>query len=312
MVLPDAGAGPILSAIRSARRRVLLKVFEFDKGKLIRALIEAQGRGVDCRVQLNPRKVDGEAMNEQTFERLSKAGVAVRWTRPDFAVTHEKSLVIDDTGYICTFNFCNKFFTRVRGFALVTTSAREVDEIVACFEADWDRQSFGEGHHLLWGGPRSRRRTLELIESAQVSIDVQHKKLADFFILDALLAARERGVRVRFLGSGHKGVHGADKFENACNMRLLRRAGAEVQRLKALKVHSKLIIVDGRVANLGSMNLTKHCFEQRRELSVVTTEPGVVAQLMFCFEQDWQHSRKWLPSDQGPLGDDAFYQALCT
>ena len=301
MVQPEEGVGPLLAALYGAKRRIYLKIFSLEDTSLIQAIIDAHRRGVDCRVQLNHVRADGSMMNEDTFETLNSAGVPTVWTNPKFDVTHEKSLVVDEQAWICTFNFARKFFEKVRGYAIITDNASEVEEIVACFKADWERRPFVSQSDLLFGGPGSRERILELIDSAQHSLDIQHKKLADTAVLAHLLNALARGVKVRFLGSGQKGVHGADLFENAASLGILKDAGGLVHKIKRPKIHAKLIIVDGRVAQVGSMNLTRHCFEHRREVGIMVRTRAEVEELQTVFERDWSDSRSWTPPDPATI-----------
>jgi phosphatidylserine/phosphatidylglycerophosphate/cardiolipin synthase-like enzyme len=44
---------------------------------------------------LNPARSGGDRANDETFARLSDAGVNVAWSNPKFYVTHEKSIVVD-------------------------------------------------------------------------------------------------------------------------------------------------------------------------------------------------------------------------
>ena len=45
---------------------------------------------------LNPHRSSGDRANDAPSQTLEAAGVKVQWTSPSFAVTHEKSMVIDD------------------------------------------------------------------------------------------------------------------------------------------------------------------------------------------------------------------------
>ena len=50
--------------------------------------------------------------------------------QPEFAVTHEKSMVIDERlALIATFNFSEKYFTLTRDYGLMTERPKEVAEI---------------------------------------------------------------------------------------------------------------------------------------------------------------------------------------
>lgn len=296
IVQPDAGVAPILEALKSARERILLKQFELRERSIVRAVVDAHKRGVQCKVLLNPVRQDGTRCNDKSFRLLQKARVPCQWSQPRVMVSHEKSMIVDERAFICTFNFSPRFFTKSRGYAIVTTNPEEVQEISAAFEADWNRRPF-KPRNLLWSGGKSRQLIAELIDSARVTLDLQHPKLLDISILDRLLAAVERGVRVRFMSSGQKGVNLEDLLENAASFRILQRAGALVHRLKSPKVHAKVVIVDGKLAQLGSMNLARHAFESRRELGILLRDKAILDGLQAVYEADWSQSSAWAPPD---------------
>ena len=72
-------------------------MFLFTDPLLLNAVIAAQHRGVNVRVMLNPARRDGKSENEKARKLLLKAGVKVRNSSEKFALTHQKSMMIDDT-----------------------------------------------------------------------------------------------------------------------------------------------------------------------------------------------------------------------
>jgi cardiolipin synthase A/B len=294
---PDAGAAPILRALQSARRQVRIKMFKLTSEPVLREVVRASRRGVDVQVMLNPSRSDGSRANDEAFGYLQQAGVAVRWTSPDFYVTHEKSMVVDDLAFICTFNFADKYFEKARGYAIVTRDAAEVAEVVEGFAADWQRRPF-QPQRLVWsqaGKGNSRQRMQELIEGAQHELAIQNPKLVDAGILAGLCAALQRGVRVRFLSSGMKGLSPCDVEENGAAVRTLAALGAQTHAIKKPKVHAKLVVADRSRALVGSMNLDRSCFELRRELGIYLDHPVPVAELLSTFERDWKQSKFFRP-----------------
>src|SRR5262249_17091584 len=97
IVLPDDAATPILEAIGRARKSLRIKMFVFSDPALIEAVIDAHKRGVRTQVMLNPERRSGEEDNEATRKKLSKAGVAVKDSNPAVDLTHEKSMIADDS-----------------------------------------------------------------------------------------------------------------------------------------------------------------------------------------------------------------------
>src|SRR5262249_48227782 len=93
VVLPDDSAKPILDAIGAVSKSIRVKMFVFSDPALTQAVIAACRRGLKVQVMLNPARRSGEEENEATRRELSKGGVDVIDSSPDFQLTHEKSMV---------------------------------------------------------------------------------------------------------------------------------------------------------------------------------------------------------------------------
>ena len=161
IVLPDDTGKPIIDAINAAKKSIRVKMFIFSDPDLIKAVIAAKDRGLKVHVMLNPARRSGEEENEETRKTLEKAGIEVKDSNPDFGITHEKSMVVDDeTAFVKSLNWETKNLTVTRDYAVVTSHKHEVDEVIAGFEADWHRKDFDPGErrapHLV---PRQRART---------------------------------------------------------------------------------------------------------------------------------------------------------
>lgn len=168
IVLPDDTGKPILDAINAATKTLRIKMFVFSDPDLIKAVIAAKGRGVKIHVMLNPARRDGEEVNAETRKALEKAGIDVKDSNPDFGITHEKSMVVDDeTAFIKSLNWATKNLTVTRDYAIITSHKHEVDEVIAGFEADWHRKDFdlGENAHLIWCRGNGRARIAQLIDA---------------------------------------------------------------------------------------------------------------------------------------------------
>ena len=158
IVLPDDTGKPIIDAINAAKKSVRVKMFIFSDPDLIKAVIKAKDRGLKIQVMLNPARRSGEEENAETRKALEKAGIEVKDSNPEFGITHEKSLVLDDeTAFVKSLNWETKNLTVTRDYAIVTSHKHEVDEVIAGFEADWNREEFNPGRarppHLV---PRQR------------------------------------------------------------------------------------------------------------------------------------------------------------
>src|SRR5260370_35531020 len=135
IVLPDDSAKPILDAINSATKSLRVEMFLFSHPDLLKAVIDANNRGVHVRVMLKPARRSGQSKNAETHKKLNAAGIAVIDSNPAFNVTHEKSMVVDDaTAYVKSLNWDIKNLTETRDYAVVTTHEPEVKEVIECFD----------------------------------------------------------------------------------------------------------------------------------------------------------------------------------
>jgi cardiolipin synthase len=153
IVLPDDTADSIVGPINSARQSLNVRMFLFNDPTLLKAVVAARRRGVNVRVMLNPSRRDGTSENDDARKVLEAAGVAVKNSSAEFAVTHQKSMVIDDSiGFIESLNWETRDLTETRDYAVETTRKSEVAEMVRCFDADWVERPFSPDpdSDLIW------------------------------------------------------------------------------------------------------------------------------------------------------------------
>ena len=300
IVQPDDGVQPVRDFLASAQKSLLIKQFTFTEPSLVAAVIDRHRAGVAVRVMLNPARSGGDRANDETFEQFSAAGVNVQWSNPTFYVTHEKSIVVDETAaLVATFNLCEKYFTLTRDYGVITTDAEHVAQIVEVFDADWSHTDWepSQYHGLLWSNSNSRYHMAKFIDTAEHRLRIQHPKYVDAVILDHIAAAVGRGVNVHVLCGGKHGISDWDILDTFASLRTLRRFGAKVRKQKNLRVHAKLVIVDDREALVGSMNIDRSAFDLRRELGVMVHDPVAVGQLTQVFDADWEISHHYEPPD---------------
>ncbi len=300
IVEPDDGVEPVRDLISSAQNSLLIKQFTFTEEILIEAVIERRDAGVEVRVMLNPARSGGDRANDETFQRFADAGIAVRWSNPKFYVTHEKSIVADDTAaLVATFNLCTKYFTLTRDYGVITHDPVHVAQIVEVFDADWRELDWTcsayEG--LLWSNSNSRYHMAQFIDTAKVRLDIQHPKYVDAVILERIAAAVDRGVKVRVLCGGRHGISEWDILDTFASLRTLRRFGVKVHKQKNLRVHAKLLLVDEERALVGSMNIDRSAFDLRRELGILISDAPTAARLKQVFDADWELSHHYEPPD---------------
>jgi cardiolipin synthase len=301
IVEPDDGLAPVREFIQNAQSSLLIKQFNFTEDSLLQAVIDRVDAGVNVRVMLNPQRSSGDRVNDETYERFTAAGINVKWSSPRFAVTHEKSIVVDEqSAMVATYNLSLKYFSRTRDYGVITHDPQHVAQIIEVFDIDWEQRdatpALYEG--LLWSNSNSRLHMANFIDTAQHRLDIQHPKYVDAVILDRIAAAAGRGVKVHVLCGGRHGISEWDVLDTFASLRTLRRFdGIKVHKQKNLRVHAKLLIVDSERALLGSMNIDRSAFDLRRELGITVTDQGVLARLRETFDADWDLSHHYDPPD---------------
>jgi phosphatidylserine/phosphatidylglycerophosphate/cardiolipin synthase-like enzyme len=306
IVMPDDTGQPLVDAIAGAGKSIRIKMFLFSDPSLLAAVIAAHQRGVKVRVMLNPARRGGEPENEATRKALEEAGVDVADTNPAIDLTHEKSMVIDDeTAFIQSLNWETKNLTVTRDYAVVTSHRHEVDEVSACFDADWERKEFDPGpdSHLIWCNINGRNRVAHFIDQATESLFLQNERYQDEVIIERLVRAAARGVKIHILARPAHSLKKGKLVEGVEGLRILQDLGAKVHKLKGLKLHAKIMLGDGARALIGSINLAPGSFDSRRELAIVVHDEPVVQRLEKVVHHDWSHSVSLDLSDEGLLAD---------
>ena len=306
IVLPDDGADAIIDPIRAARHSLNIRMFLFTDPTLLNAVIAARRRGVNVRVMLNPIRRDGTSDNEFARTALLAAGVSVRDSNKAFAVTHQKSMVIDGrVGFIESLNWETRDLTETRDYAIETTSKAEVAEMVRCFDADWEERPFEPhaGSDLIWCPNNGRQRIADFIDGARKTLWLQNERYQDMVIIERLVRAANRGVRVRIMSRALHKLKKKKLFEGVSGLRIVHDVGAKVRSLRELKLHGKIMIADDERAIVGSINLSPGSFDDRRELAIETASKPVVERLVETARHDWKRSRKLPLSDEAVLAD---------
>jgi phosphatidylserine/phosphatidylglycerophosphate/cardiolipin synthase-like enzyme len=258
VVLPDDSAQPILDAINQAKESLRIKMFVFADPHIMEAVVKAHKRGVKVRVMLNPTRRSGEEQNDDTRKRLADAGIEVLSGSPSFDLTHEKSMVVDSqVAWVMSLNWDKKNLSETRDYALVTSHSHEVDEIVECFEADWARKPFepGKDCHMIWCVGNARERIAQFIDNAQHTLFLQNERYQDAVIIERLVRASRRGVKVHVMARPPHTLKTEKLIEGVGGLRILDDVGVKVHKLRGMKLHAKLLFADGVRAIVGSINL---------------------------------------------------------
>lgn len=312
-VAPDDGAGYLKALIDGAQQSIDIKMYLWTRGRLdlVEAIARATRRGVRVRVLLDHDP--GHGQDPLVLERLKAAGAKVKLSSPlRFLNLHEKSMLIDGQRlWFSTGNFTKSTFTRNREYAVVSDDPAWVREAERVFNADWAEKPISlKDARLIWSPERvlgflhpvfegnARSRLLALIARAKKEIWIEQNGFTDEEIYRALRAALERGVRVRLLGT--KPRPGDTYFAPLAER--LARAGAELRYATHLKIHAKAMLIDGKLAFVGSQNFTPTALEANRELGGVLEDARLLARLKATFAYDWSRATAALaPAPTRPI-----------
>src|SRR5208283_5844183 len=147
------------------------------------------------------------------------------------------------------------------------------------------------------------QRIAEFIDEAQHTLMVQNERYQDAVIIERLVRANRRGVKVHVLARPPHKLKEEKLIEGVGGLRIMDDVGVKVHRLKGLKLHAKLLFADGVRAIIGSINLAPGSFDSRRELAIEVHDGEIVDRLHTIVHQDWENSRPMDLTDEGLLAE---------
>lgn len=305
-IMKDGGLNYILDLIKNAKQRIYIKVYIFTDvdGQITDELIKAKARGVSVCVMIEP---DPFYWTEDKFnpswkivKKLKQSGIDYRITNPYFEqdrTTHEKSLIIDNTGIILTGNLSKSNFTENMdmGVALIN-NPETVAQMASVFLADWNRSgaySFKNDRGLVISpytviGNKAftaKDRIIGLICSATNSVHVLNQSLQDKDVLNALVAQKQKGLEVYVI------LEDPNKVEtNQAAIMFLQKNGVTVGILKKPYLHAKAVSSDAQdntpennFSFVGSQNFTTHGLTKNREMGLIFYDPQAQVERVFRY-----------------------------
>ncbi|TMF46791.1 MAG: phosphatidylserine/phosphatidylglycerophosphate/cardiolipin synthase family protein [Chloroflexi bacterium] len=277
--------------IASARKRVMVEMYELGRRDVTSALGAAMSRGVNVRVITDPT-VKASRHSAALLDRL---GVAERVYPVDdvrHQIDHVKLLIADGEAAVGGMNW-GAHSDRNHDYVLETRVPAEVGRLVAIFDQDWS---------LAGGEPAPLR--LALSEIAQTSPHeeiramlegalgrAQRRVLAEIYtltdaeVMAGLAAAHRRGALVRVLLDPNQAY-------NRHAYAVLASSGVDVRWYpipKGALLHAKVGVFDNELV-LGSANWTLSGLGVNHELDIETQDPHAVAAYGSRFDSDWARS----------------------
>ncbi|HET9946617.1 MAG TPA: phospholipase D-like domain-containing protein [Patescibacteria group bacterium] len=280
---PETGKHPILDAISQAHQEILVEMYLLSDKDIISSLEQAKTRGVLVEVMLEQHPFGGGNLNTKTQKELTGNGISFEWTNPRFALTHEKSIIIDgQEAFILGQNLTTSAFTKNREYDVIDTTPQDVLEIRNIFLADWERKSITlPQSHLVISPDTSRAALTALIQNATESISIEIEDINDSQIV-SILSEKAKTIPVQMIVPTLTQIS-----SNKDTLLQLQSAGVQIKTLSSPYVHAKLILVDNKKAYVGSVNLSTQSMDENRELGIIISENDTLQTLSTTFTNDW-------------------------
>jgi phosphatidylserine/phosphatidylglycerophosphate/cardiolipin synthase-like enzyme len=249
----------IIDVIRRARRRLTLSLFRCNDSEILAELAAAVARGVTVEVLVTSRAKGGRKKIEKLWRALEQTGADVRAYTDPVVKYHAKYLVADDgPAIIASLNFTKKCFRKTCDALVITHDPAVVSGLRRLWAADCDRAAMplDLSDRLVLGPERARKQLTALVEQARSSIRLIDAKLSDPDLVSLLKARGADGVSVEVFAAKRLGIQ---------------------------KSHGKIMLIDDRIAVVGSLALAALSLDFRREVAIVVTDPAAVAEAAALF-----------------------------
>lgn len=320
----------MLEAIRGARKTVLFETFIYWSGEIgeefAEALSERARAGVKVHVLLD--WVGSIQVDRELLQRMKDAGVEahmfhpLRWYNLGRMNnrTHRKLLIVDG---------CVGFTGGVGIAEPWTGNAEDADHwrdchfrvegpVVAQMQSvmlsNWSKttgvilhgsdyfpglQPVGEQRaQMFHSSPSGGSESMQLMYLIAITAAVKSIDIASaYFVPDemarlALVAALERGVRVRVITPGKHTDQPTVRHASRALWGELLEAGAEIYVYEPTMYHCKMVLVDGLLSSVGSTNFDPRSFHLNDEANLNVYDTAFTAQLTRVFEADLARCRR--------------------
>ena len=318
----------MLEAIRGAQTSITFETYIYWSGevgkKFTEALAERARAGIPVHVTID--WVGSIKMEQELLDRMEEAGVHVQRYRPLHWYnlrrmnnrTHRKLLVVDGRiGFTGGVGIADLW----QGMAQDPDHWRDmhfriegpvVAQFQAAFNDNWIKTT---GHvlngpayfpalepvgdvdaHLFIASPAGGSDSMHLmylmaIAAAEHTIDLAASYFVpDELIVKALIAARQRGVRVRIVLPGPHIDSETVRIASKAEWGPLLQAGATIHVYQPTMMHVKLLIVDGEMVSVGSTNFDIRSFQLNDEASLNLYDRAFAEEMTASFEQDMRQA----------------------
>jgi phosphatidylserine/phosphatidylglycerophosphate/cardiolipin synthase-like enzyme len=285
---PKSGRTPLLTAIQSAKKEILVEVYLLSDKEIIQALEQADATGIDVKVILEQHPFGGGNLNPKTKQDLDIHGVETHWSNPAFALTHEKVIIIDGMqAFVLSQNLTTSSFTKNREYDVWDTDSDDATQLRTIFFADWEQKSFSppQKSDLIESPDNSRTVLIALIMNAEKSIEAETEDINDEQLIDSL-SQKAKLFQVRLLVPTLSQLEG-----NKPSLEKLKAAGVSIRTISSPYMHAKMILTDDNRAYVGSINFSTQSMDKNREVGIILTQPNALSTLEQTYQSDWEKAK---------------------
>ncbi len=330
---PPVARDWLLAAIEGARASIHLETYIFrldDTGRELLARLEEKARqGVRVRLLLDAFGSMPAYLNRAAFAPLRATGGEVAFFQPLGSLlksrinlrNHRKIYLFDERLLIAGgINIGREYLAPDPREAWADLTFRLQGPATAhyagTFAADWlyatgrdiapaPRPETDAGRRVaqaIPSGPDLEQDTLReallcAIHRAEEAIDmITPYFIPDQLVLEAVLMAAKRGVRVRLL-TPSRTDHLIFDWGREPYMRELVETGVEVRCFSQGMLHAKAVIVDDAVAMIGSANLDYRSLLINYEIATFCYDPATLAELRAIFDELAREAAPFAPPD---------------
>ncbi|HVR30472.1 MAG TPA: phospholipase D-like domain-containing protein [Thermoanaerobaculia bacterium] len=321
----------MLGAIRGAQKTITFETYIYWSGEIgeefADALAERARAGVKVHVTID--WAGSIKMEEALLERMEEAGVQVERYRPLHWYnihrlnnrTHRKLLVVDGrVGFTGGVGIADIWLGDAEDpdhwrEAHFRIEGPAVAQLQMAFNDNWIKMTGvvlnGEEYfpplapagamdaHLFIASPAGGSESMHLmyllaIAAAEQSIDLAASYFVpDELLIQALVAARQRGVRIRILLPGEHIDSQTVRLASKAEWGELLQAGVEIAEYEPTMLHVKLLVVDREMVSVGSTNFDLRSLRLNDEASLNVYDRGFGERMTAVFEADLARARRY-------------------
>lgn len=320
----------MLAAIRAAKETINFETYSYWQGDIAREFADALAERARADVEVNVILdwAGSLPMDDKLVELMEQSGVRVAIYRPLawYQIdrfnhrTHRRILVVDGrVGFTGGVGIAEEWtgdahdgeHYRDRHFRL---EGPVVAQLQAAFNENWQKCRgeilVGERYYpplqqagdlvaqIVTSAPgtgneRARQLHLLALAAARESVIIGTPYFVpDPLVLEALLAAAERGVAIKVLVPGRSTDSYAARFASRRQWGEMLRSGVEIYEYSRTLYHCKLLIVDGYWTLVGSTNFDSRSFRLNDEINLSVLSDSFARRQRRAFDTDLRPAKR--------------------